>query len=126
MSEMNDSSVTSTVNRARLDSLVDEIGDRDIVRQAVQSFLDELVERLQAIRTAISGGDPAVIRTAAHALGSPAAMLGAVEVTRGCRTMEAQNADGDAVLVPLMTELDSIAARTVAELRAYLESDVPL
>lgn len=123
---MNDSSVTSTVNRARLDSLVDEIGDRDIVRQAVQSFLDELVERLQSIRTAISGGDPAVIRTAAHALGSPAAMLGAVEVTRVCRTMEANNGEGDAVLVPLMSELDSVAARTVAELRGYLETDAEL
>jgi HPt (histidine-containing phosphotransfer) domain-containing protein len=121
MSVMSDSSTTATVNRARLESLVEEIGDRDIVRQAVQSFLDELVERLQAIRSAISGGDPAVIRTAAHALGSPAAMLGATEVTRVCRTMEAQNAEGDAVLVPLMTELDSIAARTVAELRGYLE-----
>lgn len=119
---MSDSSTTATVNRARLESLVDEIGDRDIVRQAVQSFLDELVERLQAIRTAISAGDPAVIRTAAHALGSPAAMLGATEVTRVCRTMESQNAEGDAVLVPLMTELDSIAARTVAELRGYLDN----
>ena len=43
-----------TVSRARLDSLVDEIGDGDIVRQAVQSFLDELVERLQTIRTTIT------------------------------------------------------------------------
>ncbi|MCA0331202.1 MAG: Hpt domain-containing protein [Actinobacteria bacterium] len=118
-----DDSLAATVNRARLDSLVDEIGDRDIVRQAVQSFLDELVERLQAIRTAIGGGDPDVIRRDAHALGSPAAMLGATEVTRVCRTMEAQNTEGDAVLVPLMTELDAVAARTVSELRSYLEAE---
>ncbi|MFC6236266.1 Hpt domain-containing protein [Longivirga aurantiaca] len=109
-----------TVNRARLDSLVDEIGDQDIVRQAVQSFLDELVERLQAIRTTISGGDAAEIKKAAHALGSPAAMLGAIEVNRICRAMQDQCDAGGDVLAPVMADLDASSARTVSGLRAYL------
>lgn len=111
-----------TVSRARLDSLVDEIGDQDIVRQAVQSFLDELVERLQAIRTTIADGDPALVKKAAHALGSPAAMLGALEVNRICRSMQDQCEAGPAVLSGHMSELDVASARTVAELRSYLET----
>ncbi|MGE0817779.1 MAG: Hpt domain-containing protein [Candidatus Nanopelagicales bacterium] len=114
-----------TVSRARLDSLVDEIGDHDIVRQAVQSFLDELVERLQAIRTTIAGGDAAEIKKAAHALGSPAAMLGAIEVNRICRAMQDQCDAGSGVLGAMMTELDATSARTVAALRGYLEEPAP-
>lgn len=110
-----------TVSRARLDSLADEIGDVEIVQQAVQSFLDELVERLQAIRTTIAGGDAPEIKKVAHALGSPAAMLGAVEVNRICRAMQDQCEAGTEVLGGLMTELDAASARTVAELRAYLD-----
>jgi HPt (histidine-containing phosphotransfer) domain-containing protein len=110
-----------TVSRARLDSLVEEIGDHDVVRQAVQSFLDELVERLQTIRTTIAAGDPALVKKAAHALGSPAAMLGAVEVNRICRAMQDQCEGGPLALGPLMTELDASSARTVTELRAYLD-----
>ena len=56
-----------TVSRARLDSLVDEIGDQDIVRQAVQSFLDELVDnavrhaRATSVRLNVSLEDNAVV-----------------------------------------------------------------
>ncbi len=114
-----------TVSRARLDSLVDEIGDQDIVAQAVQSFLDELVERLQAIRTTITASDAAEIKKAAHALGSPAAMLGAIEVNRICRTMQDQCDAGGEVLAPLMTDLDASSARTVSELRTYLDESAP-
>jgi HPt (histidine-containing phosphotransfer) domain-containing protein len=111
----------TAVNTARLDSLVEEIGDLGIVRQAVQSFLDELVERLQAIRTAVSGGDPAQIKSSAHALGSPASMLGAVEVQRVCRAMQDLCTTGTEALTPFMKELDAVAARTVSELRSFLE-----
>ncbi len=110
-----------TVSRARLDSLVEEIGDRDVVRQAVQSFLDELVERLQTIRMTIADGNPVLVKKAAHALGSPAAMLGAVDVNRICRAMQDQCEEGPLALTPLVTELDASSARTVAELRAYLD-----
>ena len=117
---MTDTPATS-VDRTRLEALADEIGDRDIVHQAVQSFLDELVERLQAIRTAIAGGDPAVIKKAAHALGSPAAMLGAQQVMRICRDMEARCEVGTEILSGLMADLDAAAAQTVSELRGYLD-----
>ena len=113
------------VSRARLDSLVDEIGDHDIVRQAVQSFLDELVERLQAIRTTIAGGDAAEVKKAAHALGSPAAMLGAIDVNRVCRALQDRCDAGPEVLAPMMTELDANSARTVSELRTYLGEPAP-
>ena len=47
-------------------------------------------------------------------------MLGAVEVNRICRAMQDSCDAGAAVLAPLMSDLDSTSARTVAELRAYL------
>ncbi|MGD9956461.1 MAG: Hpt domain-containing protein, partial [Candidatus Nanopelagicales bacterium] len=75
--------------------------------------------------TTIAGGDAAEIKKAAHALGSPAAMLGAIEVNRICRAMRDQCDAGSGVLGAMMTELDATSARTVAALRGYLEEPAP-
>lgn len=105
----------------RLATLVDEIGDVDLVREAVCTFLDEVPDRLAAIRVALLGGDGQELRSAAHALGSPAAMLGAVGVSRASKLVQAAALEermGDAV--PLVDDLEAVTRRTETAMHDYL------
>jgi HPt (histidine-containing phosphotransfer) domain-containing protein len=109
---------------ARIDSLVDEIGDRVLVREALQTFVDEVPGRIAAIREALAGGDDPEIKSAAHALGSPAAMLGAIAVRTSTRAMQdAATAGRSADYPALFADIDEVTAQTVQALRAYLASD---
>ena len=109
------------LDHQRLASLVEEIGDADLVRQAVQAFLDEVPDRLAAIRVALAGGDPQELRSAAHALGSPAAMLGAVAVSRVSKALQAaaleESTEESRTLVDDIVE---VTHRTEVEMRAYV------
>ena len=109
------------LDQQRLASLVEEIGDPDLVRQAVQAFVDELPDRLAAIRLALAGGDGPELRSAAHALGSPAAMLGAVAVSQVSRALQAAAVEGrDSDARELVEQLVATTHRTEAEMRAYV------
>ncbi len=68
-----------------LDRLADALGDRALVRQALDRWLAELPGRLEAIRTAAgSRGD---VRLAAQRLESPSTVLGLVAVADACRAL---------------------------------------
>lgn len=116
-------SADELLDRTRLATLVDEIGDLDLVRQAVQTFLDEVPDRLAAIRVALAGGDGQELRSAAHALGSPAAMLGAVGISVVSKQLQAaaleDRLDDARALVEQIT---ATTQRTEVEMRAYLAS----
>ena len=119
---MNDQ-LEAVLDTQRLESLVDEIGDRDLVRQAVQAFLDEVPDRLANIRVAIAGGEPDEVRNAAHALGSPAAMLGAVAVrstTRALQDCATEGRLGEASA--LYGAVATATAQTESAMLAYLDS----
>lgn len=110
---------------SRLETLVEEIGDRDLVRQAVQAFLDELPMRLHAISTSVAAREHDEVGSSAHALGSPAAMLGAVAVR--AETKRLQAAAGEQATEEYAGLLDSIrgaAAATELAMRSYLASTV--
>lgn len=109
------------LDHQRLASLVEEIGDADLVRQAVQAFLDEVPDRLAAIRVALAGGDPQELRSAAHALGSPAAMLGAVAVSRVSKALQAAALEESTEECPtLVDDIVEVTQRTEVEMRAYV------
>ena len=109
----------------RLETLVDEIGDRDLVRQAVQAFLDEVPMRLRAIRSAVAAQDHDEVRSAAHALGSPAAMLGAMAVRTETRRLQAAAGEQDSTEYPgLVDSVEVATARTEQAMRRYLDSPV--
>ena len=113
------------LDRQRLESLVEEIGDRELVRQAVQAFLDEVPDRLATIRIAVAGCEPDEVRSAAHALGSPASMLGGVEVTRLARALQEAAPEGDVGQCrALAEELETATQATAGAMRAYLASPV--
>ena len=119
---MNDQ-LEAVLDTQRLESLVDEIGDRDLVRQAVQAFLDEVPDRLTNIRVAIAGGEPDEVRNAAHALGSPAAMRGAVAVrstTRALQDCATEGRLGEASA--LYDAVATATAQTESAMLAYLDS----
>ncbi|CAB4845908.1 unannotated protein [freshwater metagenome] len=115
------------LDTARLDSLVEEIGSRDLVLQAIQAFLDELPDRLITIRTSLATEDSGLIRGAAHALGSPASMLGAVAVAARTRTLSDAVAEGKRTGLHRLVDAILIDAEvTAADMRAYLASDRPV
>ncbi len=105
----------------RVEALVDEIGDRVLVREALRTFVGQAPGRLEAIREALAGGDDLEIRSAAHALGSPAAMLGAVGVRGATRAMQEAATEGRTEhYATLHAEIETVTAQTVVEVRAYL------
>ena len=123
---MNDQ-IEDVLDTRRLESLVDEIGDRDLVRQAVQAFLDEVPERLANIRIALAEGEPDTIRSAAHALGSPAAMLGATAVSTSSRALQAAASEGRLDDAPALTDaLIAATGRTERAMRDYLAAPASL
>lgn len=109
------------LDEARLASLVDEIGDRGLVLEAVQAFVDELPSRLNAIREAVAEGDPDKIRSVAHALGSPAAMLGATAVSVSTKEMQRAAISEEAEdMDERLTEVETAGRLSVAAMTDYL------
>ncbi len=107
------------LDRQRLESLVEDLGDRALVRDAVTTYLLELPDRLARIRTAVALGVRDDVRSSAHELGSPSAMLGAVAVASTTRAL--QNPDAEARTDLLVAELETAAAATAREMRDYLD-----
>jgi two-component system, sensor histidine kinase len=115
---------STVLDTDRLESLVEEIGDRGLVRQAIATFIGEVPTRLEAIREALSVGDDPEIKATAHALGSPAAMLGAVGVRASSRALQDAATEGRSDLyADLHAELESVTAVTVSAMTDYLASD---
>jgi HPt (histidine-containing phosphotransfer) domain-containing protein len=110
---------------SRLTSLADEIGDKGLVMEAVQAFLDELPGRLTAIRDAVAEGDPEKIRSVAHALGSPAAMLGATAVSVSAKEMQrAAMSDEAEDMDERLTEVETASRLSVAAMTDYLNGSI--
>ena len=110
---------------ARLETLVDEIGDRDLVRQAVQAFLDEVPMRLHAIKASVAAADHDEVNSSAHALGSPAAMLGATAVRTETKRLQAAAGEQAVAEYPALVDSVEVAtARTEQAMRRYLDSPV--
>jgi HPt (histidine-containing phosphotransfer) domain-containing protein len=110
----------------RLAALVEELGDAHVVREAVQAFLDELPARLVAIREALEAGDLEAARERAHALGSPAAMLGATSVRYATKELEnAVKAGAGEDLDQLYGDIEAVSALTATALADYLASPLP-
>ena len=107
----------------RLATLVDEVGDIGTVRGAVGAFLEEIPFRLRAVARAAVAGTPQEVGQAAHALGSPASMLGAEAVRAVTSALQDAAARGADEEYPwLVDDLESALARTEAAMRDYLDA----
>ncbi|MEO0495096.1 MAG: ATP-binding protein, partial [Actinomycetota bacterium] len=98
----------SAVDHGVLSALVAELGNADVVRTLIDTFLRELPNRAASIRTA---DDP---RRAAHTLKSTAAMLGATSLAELCLTIE--QGDGTSVDAAGLGELDRLVEESCVEL----------
>jgi PAS domain S-box-containing protein len=77
----------------RLEQLVAELGDREVVAEVVRTYLSELGSRLGAVEASAGRPGSVVERTAlmsaAHTLKSSSALVGAKQVAGLCATLEA-------------------------------------
>ncbi|KPQ35344.1 MAG: Signal transduction histidine kinase [Phormidium sp. OSCR] len=83
-----------------LDELQQMAGEVDFVIEMIESYLNDVPERLQRLHMALEGGELDMIGQAAHALGSLSASLGAAALTHRCRTLEDAIRQGDFIEVP--------------------------
>lgn len=116
---------TSPVERAGREAILDgsvlarmrdEIGD-EAASRFVATYLAELPGRLAAIREAAAEGEAEGLRSAAHALKSPSAGVGAHRLAAACRDLEELGAAGR--LADARTraeELDVLGRETVRAL----------
>ncbi|OAB57930.1 hypothetical protein AY600_00100 [Phormidium willei BDU 130791] len=83
-----------------LDELQQMAGEVDFVIEMIESYLDDVPERLHRLHLALEAGELDMIGQAAHALGSLSASLGAAALTYRCRTLEDSVRQGDFIHVP--------------------------
>jgi len=72
----------------RLNDLVEQLGDVELVRETVTAYLEELGPRTAAIDDAVMAGDRDALRLLTHSLKSSSAMLGAVAMSEQCAAAE--------------------------------------
>ncbi len=83
-----------------IDELKQMAGDLDFVAEMIQSYLDDVPQRLQSLRLALDAGELDMINEVAHALGSLSASLGAAALTHRCRTLEEEIRRGCLIEIP--------------------------
>lgn len=96
------------VDSAALERLLEITGgDIAFVDELIDTYLDDAIVQLEAMRQAAAAGDAGAIVRPAHSLKSSSANVGAVALTSLCRTLEA---DGGSGAVP-----DGVARVAAAE-----------
>ena len=107
----------------RLTELGDDLGDPEFLRQTVEVYLQELPGRAAMMHHAVRTDERMLLEESAHSLGSASAMLGALELSDACRSIERQAAVVDLdrlmVLVDLWT---SSVERADTALRQWLSA----
>jgi histidine phosphotransfer protein HptB len=103
-------------------------GDRDVLAELVDAFLDEAPKRLAELRLAAGRGDAALARRAAHTLKSNALTFGAGRLgslSRGLEIAAATGAEALAADRGLIDDLEGEWARVRGELAALREDPPP-
>jgi len=74
---------------AAVGTLLEMIGDDpEMIREIVDSFLDDAPERLAEIATGLAVGDAGLVRRAAHTLKANGLTFGATAFAQACRDLE--------------------------------------
>lgn len=106
-----------SVDPAVLAELETELGDPALVNALIASFVEELSDRTQAIRTAVDINDLDSLKRAAHTLKSTSALVGANDLAAVCDRLCRVESLQEAHLLPvrLLDEADDV--RQALELR---------
>jgi PAS domain S-box-containing protein len=95
------------IDAEALAGFVRDVGDPEIVRSVVATFLQELGPRHDAVLRAATTGDRATVVRTTHVLRSAAALLGAARLAALCGRIEHAPADAD-----LRADLDQLGTLT--------------
>jgi HPt (histidine-containing phosphotransfer) domain-containing protein len=111
----------SVIDRELLANLIDLMeGDRELVIEVMDLFLEDAPQRIEAIVTAVDDGDPGELMRAAHSLKGSAANLGARGLSGLCANLEHRGRKGSVagtqmICTALHREFDAVRAALVAE-----------
>ena len=83
----------AVIDRAVLDQL-QQTTDAVFVAELIQTYVEDSVRLLAAMRQAIAESNPAELRRAAHSLKSNSANFGADDLASLCRELELRAAEG--------------------------------
>ncbi|WP_420124659.1 Hpt domain-containing protein [Nakamurella sp.] len=115
--------MNDTLDRARLDAFVDDVGDLTFAAETVQTYLSTLDRRVAALTAALGSGDHHHVVVEAHTLKSTSALLGATALADLCGDLERASAPaaGDGTVL----RLTEIAGDTRRELAGWLTERSP-
>ncbi len=109
-----------SLDRDVLAALAEDIGDDDLVRETVRTYLEELPVRLTALTRSYDAGDQHGVTETAHSLKSASAMLGAVHMSDLCAVVE-QSAKAEECRAPQVAAVRDEAAAVAAAMTRYLD-----
>jgi len=101
--------------------LFEEYGDRDLVRDLAQLLIDTTPGQLDAITSAIAGGDARALRAAAHRLRGSIVPFGVPDAVETARTLEAMGT-AEALSTALAKDVQSLRDSA----RAWLDTGIAL
>lgn len=100
-------------------------GDREVIVEALDAFLDTCGESVGHVVNAIKGRDQVELRTAAHNLKGKAANVSAKALRAVCTEIEKAAEKGEMPIVDRFpAKLHSLMDRTLAEINNYLNKGV--
>ena len=98
-----------------------QLGEGDLLRETVRTYLTELPRRRDALRAALRDDDREAVLQVSHSLRSSSAMLGATQLAQRCAEVEeAARKGAPETLSALSDEVDSVAEKTGAALTRWL------
>jgi two-component system, sensor histidine kinase len=110
------------IDLAALAELLETVGgDRDFLAELVETYRADCPNLFAELRAAVSNGDAAAARRAAHTLKSTSASMGALGLAAECREIEAAAGAGDLAGLDARVER---AAATFGEVEAALRAAV--
>ena len=105
------------VDEGTLRGLLDDMGgDREVVKELIQSFLEEGPKLLAEGRAALMAGDTAEVQRAYHTLKSTAATFGAMTLANRAKDVEQMARSGAMPSLEDVGEIDAMFEAAKAEL----------
>jgi HPt (histidine-containing phosphotransfer) domain-containing protein len=116
-----DPSTGQVIDTATLDRLLADIGDADVFRTVVRTYLDQLPRRLTTLAAARQQGAQAVL-SAAHSLKGTSATLGASTLTERASTFESDARLGRCGSPDALKELEQLARLTTLAMEQFIDA----
>lgn len=112
----------SVIVRATLAKLQEDLGgERDVMRELVETFLGEVPRMLDAMRAGLAEGNLREVNRTTHSLKSTAGTFGADALSTLCRALEHDTlASLPPDAAPRVAAIESEWAKVRAELEAWL------